>query len=235
MATQPYAQLATRSRRDELILSHLGLVRHVLGRLLAHLPPDVDVENLESAGTLGLVEAAGSFDPQRGIEFKTYAYQRIRGAVLDELRRNCPVPQHMLERIARLRKAYDELEPPVTLEDLSRVTGMSHDDLVDCLAATRMTRIVSWDDPDKTLLMRLDDRHESPDAQCEREEAIRCLSQAIERLPDRDRLVVTMYFLEELRLKEIGEVLGLSESRVSRVLNSALFQLGESLRARGVV
>src|SRR5207253_2587988 len=101
-----------------MILSHLPLVRHVIGRLAAQLPPGTDVENLESAGTLGLVEAAGNFDPARGSDFGTYAYGRIRGAVLDELRRNCPLPQHMLERVARVRRAYEELRPPVTVDAL---------------------------------------------------------------------------------------------------------------------
>src|SRR5919108_1483276 len=118
-ATQTYQAVSARSRRDELIVSHLGLVRHTLSRLTAHLPPGVDIENLESAGTLGLVEAASKFDPERGVKFETFAAFRIRGAVFDELRRNCPLPQHLLERVARVRQAYKELPPPVTIEALT--------------------------------------------------------------------------------------------------------------------
>src|SRR5438132_5689067 len=101
-----YQSVQTEQRRDALIMAHLPLVRHTLSRLIVHLPPGVDVENLEAAGTLGLVEAASKFDPERGVKFETFAVWRIRGAVFDELRRNCPFPQHLLERMAQVRQAY---------------------------------------------------------------------------------------------------------------------------------
>ena len=227
-----YQQVAAGSRRDELILSHLSLVRHAIGRLLAELPPAVDVENLEAAGTLGLVEAATHFDPARGVKFKAYAYHRIRGAMLDELRRNCPLPQDVLVRVAKLRKAYEALPLPVTPEALSDATGLGYDEVLDCLAAIRMTRMMSWDHSGKALGLRLDDPHEQPDTALERAEEWRLVTEAIRALPERERLVVTLYYMEDLRLKEIGQVLKLSESRVSRLLTAALFQLGEQLRAR---
>src|SRR5690349_24935646 len=101
--------MAQQSQRDRLILSHLGLVRHVAGKLLAQLPPGLDAENLEAAGILGLVEAAAHYDPARGTQFNTYAYPRIRGAILDELRRNSPPPQQVLEDAARVHLADEEL------------------------------------------------------------------------------------------------------------------------------
>lgn len=227
-----YHQVAAQSRRDELILGHLSLVRHALGRLLAELPPAVDVENLEAAGTLGLVEAATHFDPARGVEFKAYAYHRIRGAMLDELRRNCPLPQDMLQRVAKMRKAYEALPPPVTPEALSDATGLGYEEVLDGLAAIRMTRMLSWETAGKALALRLDDPHDRPDSALERSEERRLVTGAIESLPERERLVVTLYYMEDLRLKEIGQVLKLSESRVSRLLTAALFRLGEQLRAR---
>jgi RNA polymerase sigma factor for flagellar operon FliA len=229
--TRACTQPAEQTRRKELIESHLRLVRHILGRLVAQLPAGVDVENLESAGTLGLVEAASKFDPERGIKFETYAYTRIRGAILDELRRNCPLPQHMLERVARVRRAYETVPPGATPDALAAAAGLSEDELADCLAAMRLTRMASWDAGD-TLDARLAGRTESPDEQAERAEQKELLADAIEALPERARLVVTLYYMEDLRLKEIGDVLNLSESRVSRVLNAALFQMGEYIRAR---
>jgi RNA polymerase sigma factor for flagellar operon FliA len=228
--TRAYSQLAEQARRNELIESHLGLVRHILGKLVAQLPPDVDVGNLESAGTLGLVEAANKYDPERGTKFKTYAYTRIRGAILDELRRNCPLPQHVLERIAKVRKAYESLPPGATSAELATAAGLSDDELADCLAAIRLTRMASWEAGDS--LDSHADRAEAPDALAERAEQKELLADALEALPERDRLVVTLYYMEDLRLKEIGTVLNLSESRVSRLLNGALFQIGEYMRAR---
>ena len=231
---QIYSRVAGQNRRDELILEHLPLVRHILGKLAAQLPPGVDVENLESAGVLGLVEAANNFDPERGNQFNTYAYQRVRGAILDELRRNCPLPQQMLERVTLLRRVHKELPQPVTVEALAAATGLSADEVADCLAAVRMTRMLSLDKAADTVGTRLDDRQERPDTQAERAELSGLLGQAIEALPERDRLIVTLYYKEDLRLKEIGQLLELSESRVSRLLSAALFAIGEYLRARGV-
>jgi RNA polymerase sigma factor for flagellar operon FliA len=231
-ATQAYNQVAVQTRRDDLILSHLWLVRHVIGKLIGQLPTGADVENLESAGTLGLVEAATHFDPERNIQFKTYAFSRIRGAVLDELRRNCPLPQLVLQRLTLVRKAYAQLPQPATVDALAAATGLTTDDVADCLTAIRLTRMVSWDNAVDSIAGRRDEGQEPPSASLEHTEQKNLLALAIQELPERERLVVTLYYLEDLRLKEIGQVLDLSESRVSRVLNTALFHLNEFMCAR---
>ncbi len=231
-ATQAYQQVAAQSRRDDLILDHLWLVRHLLGKIVGRLPADVDVANLESAGTLGLVEAATKFDPERGIKFATYAYPRVRGAILDELRRNCPLPQQMIERITRVRKAYEDIQGEATLDQLAAASGLTPDEVSDCLSALRLTRPVSWEETGELYEERHADPEDQPDVQAERAEQERLLAEGIAALPERERLVVTLYYQEDLRLKEIGKVLGLSVSRVSRLLSSAMFQLGEFVRAR---
>src|SRR5437660_736378 len=116
VSPQAYQQAGAQTQREELILENLSLVRHMLGRLKAKLPPRVDLDNLEAAGTLGLVEAANRFEPDRGVSFKTFAYTRIRGAIYDELRRNSPFPQEMLERMTLLRRLLQTLPPPVSIE-----------------------------------------------------------------------------------------------------------------------
>jgi RNA polymerase sigma factor for flagellar operon FliA len=230
---QDAGQRAAQAGRDQLILGHLWLVRHVIGRLFPFFPPGLDVENLESAGTLGLVQATRKYDPRRGVKFKTYAYIRIRGAILDELRRNCPLPQHIMEQVAQVRRAYEQLPPRATVEELAAATGLSTDTVLDCLSALRLTRMLSWEDAAAAGDLGARDRHHQADLLMEQAEQKQLLAQAIAALPQRERLVVTLYYMEELRLKEIGVVLHLSESRVSRVLSAALFQLGEYLRARG--
>jgi RNA polymerase sigma factor for flagellar operon FliA len=231
--TQLYQQEAIKARRDELILNHLSLVRHAIGRLAARLPSGVDVENIESAGVVGLVEAANRFDPERGVKFETYAYARIRGAMLDELRRSSLLPQQMLENLAIIRRAYRVSPVPVTVEALAKGTGMTTDQVTECLAAMRWTRMLSLDE----VANRVDVNHGNPDDQpaapIEQAELQQLLAKAISALADRFRTVVTLYYLEDLRLKEIAQVLGLSESRVSRILDEALFELGEFMRSHG--
>jgi RNA polymerase sigma factor for flagellar operon FliA len=226
-----YAQRMALQQRDELVLNNLKLVRHVVGRLVAKLPPGVDLENLEAAGTLGLVEAANRYDPSRGIAFDAYAYRRIRGAVLDELRRNCPLPQKLLEKVAKVRKAVRDLPPPVQAEQIAAACSMSMEEVGDCLEAMRMTRMVSYDEEPVQGRVRFQFDSESPGREAEAAEMRVLLRNAILKLGERERLVVTLYYLENLRLKEIGPVLGLSESRVSRVLAESLYQLSEILRS----
>ncbi len=231
-AIQTYQRVADQARRDELIVSHLPLVKHVIGRLIGELPPGIDVENLESAGVLGLVESAGKFDPNRNTQFKTYAYMRIRGSILDELRRNSPLPQHMLERVSLIRKAQRKLPPPVTVEMLVEETGLSTDEVSDALAAERFSRMVSWEQTAQPNNMNPMESMAPPYAEVERWEAVQQLGDAIEQLKPRERLAVTLYYREELRLKEIGEIMQLSPSRISRLLSRAIFELGEKLRVK---
>jgi RNA polymerase sigma factor for flagellar operon FliA len=223
--------VTARQQRDALILAHLHLVRHTVSRIVAQLPPGIDLENLESAGTLGLVEAATKFDPGRGVKFETFAAYRIRGAVFDELRRNCLLPQHLLDRVALIRRAYQELPPPVTLEALAQKTGLTPDEVTDCLAALRMSRMVSWEYLADVKNVQV--AAEPSEAPGEMEDQKRLLAQGIARLAERERLVVTLYYLEEMRLKEIGQVLQLSESRISRLLSGAIYNLGEWMRENG--
>ncbi|MBX9677695.1 MAG: sigma-70 family RNA polymerase sigma factor [Gemmataceae bacterium] len=226
-----YAQRMALQQRDDLVVNNLKLVRHVVGRLVAKLPPGVDLENLEAAGALGLVEAANRFDPTRGIAFDAYAYRRIRGAVLDELRRNCPLPQKLLEKVAKVRRAVRDLTPPVQPEQIAAACRMSVDEVGECLEAMRMTRMVSFDEEPNQGRIRFRFDSESPGSEAEAAEMRGLLRKAILKLGERERLVVTLYYLENLRLKEIGPVLGLSESRVSRVLAESLYQLSEMLRS----
>jgi RNA polymerase sigma factor for flagellar operon FliA len=230
--TQTYGTRNPQQQRQELILAHLPLVRHIIGRLQAKLPRGVDVENLEAAGVLGLVEAANRFDPDHGNRFDTFAYLRIRGAVLDELRRNSPLPQHLLERISVVRAAYRNLSPPVTVDQLALATGLTIEDVSECLAALPLTRVVSWEDVVGPPELQCAPTTARPDRQVEAAEQKQLLAQAIAQLPESERLVVTLYYLEDLRLKEIGAVLSVSESRVSRILKTAIFNLGEYMRAR---
>lgn len=206
--------------RDQLVLQHLGLVRHVLGRLIAELPAQVDLENLEGAGLLGLVEAAARFDPTRGVEFVHYASRRVRGAMIDELRRNCPLPQQQLQLWTEIRELTAACEVYPSTAEISLRLGVPEQSIIDCLDAVRLLRHEEWREE---LAPSQGGTAEQTDI--ERQELCNALSEAIMQLPERLRAIVSMYYLDELRLKEIGEVLELSESRVSRLLTDAQLRL----------
>lgn len=217
-AVRAYKDSSSQMARDQLITDHLKNVRHILGRMLVTLPDNIDRENLEAAGVLGLVEAAHHFDPNRNVEFGAFAYFRIRGAIIDELRRNCPLPQQMLEKWARIRQAMDQIVGPATVEDMAERCGLEPEEVEQCLNAMRLTRPEAWQD-DFALA------DSSSMSIVEHQDRAARLTQAIEKLDERSRSIVIMYHRDELRLKEIGEVLDLSESRVCRLLEKAHLQL----------
>jgi len=231
-AVKAYHKVCKMDLRDRLILEHLYFVRHILGKMLGGLPDSVDSDNLESAGILGLVEAAGQFDPARGTAFTTFAYQRIRGAILDELRRNCPVPQAILQNWALIRDASMYMTPPITTEKIAERTSLTLEEVDDCIAAMRLTRPESWADELGDLPMP-GGHDDAVDAGARQIEEKQLLADAIEELPKKMRLAITMYYLEDMRMKEIGEVLNLSESRVSRLIGAAELQLKTIVRRQG--
>ena len=234
-AVRAYRETSVENQRDELVLEHLEYVRHILGKLAAHLPFGIDRENLESAGVLGLVEAAHRYDDRRGIAFKTFAYPRIRGAILDELRRNSPIPQKMLEKIALVNSVCERLPPPITSEAIADETSLSVDEVEQCMEAMRLTRASSWQDAIHSGNKRYDSSHKLLGDSIERAETSEVLTKCIEDLPDAERLVLTLYYMEDLRMKEIGELLELSESRVSRLIAKAEFRLKELMKSRGAI
>lgn len=230
-AVRAYKKVCTMDERDRLIVEHLSYVRHILGKMLGSLPDYVDNENLESAGILGLVEAAGQYDPNRGTAFTTFAYQRIRGAILDELRRNCPVPQAILQNWSLIRDASMHMRPPITSEKLAEATRLPIKDVEDCIAAMRLTRPESWADELGELPVP-DSREVHVDANQRKEEEKRLLVEAIEKLPANMRIAITMYYNDNMRMKEIGKALNLSESRVSRLIDEAELRLKTAVRLK---
>lgn len=223
-AVRAYHKVCKADLRDQLILNNISFVRHILGRLLGTLPDYVDSENLESAGILGLVEAAGQFDPERGVAFTTFAYRRIKGAILDELRRNCPLPQRMLQQWALIRSVTGRLSLPLTSEKIAEASGLTVDQVEECMAAMRLTRPENWTEELCEIPNRGERDGEAVSASDRREQA-EILADAISQLPEKMRSAIVMYHYEEMRLREIGEVLNLSEARVCRVLAEAELRL----------
>jgi RNA polymerase sigma factor for flagellar operon FliA len=236
--------------RDRLILTYAPLVKYVAGRLGSGLPAHVDEGDLVSYGLLGLISAIERYDPDRDVKFETYAIARIKGSIIDELRQMDWVPRSVRARARDIERAISELEAKMgrapNEEEIAKKLGVSQEDLQDSLLEISRTSIAALDElwtvssasgDQVALIDTIEDTHgpepQSALAQTEMREA---LGEAIARLPEREKLVVTLYYYEELTLREIGEVLGVTESRVSQLHTKAILRLkarlgGSTLRA----
>jgi RNA polymerase sigma factor for flagellar operon FliA len=228
--------------RDRLVEQYLPLVRYVVARLPVTLPGSLDRDDFYSVGVMGLMHAASTFDPGRGASFKTFAYTAIRGAILDEVRKHDPVPRNRRDRLRKMERTnsqlHAELDREPTLAELAQAMGCSEQDLDEDLQALHTARTLSLDETygnddegSTTLanLMQAEDTRDPGDAADDRERMAR-LTKAIAELPETDRHVVVLYFHEQLFLKEIGTVLGVTESRVSQILTRATERLRLKLK-----
>lgn len=232
-------------QRNRLIEEYLPLVGHVLGRLTIHLPRTLDREDLFETGVLGLMQAARTFNPARGALFKTHAYTTIRGAILDEIRKHDPVPRSRRDRVKKLASAEralsDRLGRVATPDELAAETGLTVEQVEESLVHAHGAAVLSLDasagsgsDDDASRLVRLltTPDADDPARRASEAEMRERLGPAILALPERERRVVVLYYAENLRLKEIGEVLGVTESRVSQIHARALLLLNRALAGR---
>jgi RNA polymerase sigma factor FliA len=236
--------------REHLILHYSPLVKYVAGRLSANLPQTVDNADLISYGIFGLIDAIEKFEPERGIKFETYAIARIKGAIIDELRAMDWVPRSVRSRARDIERAYITLESKLrrtpTDAEVAAEIGITQKELQDIFAKLAYSSVVSFEEiwapagerDDKTSLVASirDDTAEDPVTLFESEEIRDILASAIERLPERERTVIGLYYYEGLTLKEIGQVLGVTESRVSQLHTKAVLRLRARLHsAQGYV
>jgi RNA polymerase sigma factor for flagellar operon FliA len=234
-----YKQARDHAVRDRLILTYAPLVKYVAGRLGAGLPSHVDESDLVSYGLLGLIDAIERYDPGREIKFETYAIQRIRGAIIDELRSMDWVPRSVRSRARDIEKAIAHLEAqlmrPPTDEEIAGKLGLSIEELDDSLLEISRSSIAAldelWASPTGSgdavaLVDTIEDPHSvEPGGEIEKTELKELIGESIASLPEREKLVVTLYYYEELTLREIGEVLGVTESRVSQLHTKAILRL----------
>jgi RNA polymerase sigma factor for flagellar operon FliA len=234
-----YRRTRDQALRDRLILSYAPLVKYVAGRLGSGLPAHVDEGDLVSYGLLGLIAAIERYDPDRDVKFETYAIARIKGSILDELRALDWVPRSVRSRAREIERAMSELEAKLgrapSDEEIAGKVGISTDELEESLTDIARSSIAALDElwtisgsgGDQIALIDTIEDTSGPEpqsafAQTEMREAI---AEAIARLPEREKLVITLYYYEDLTLREIGEVLGVTESRVSQLHTKAILRL----------
>ncbi|MEC8557452.1 MAG: sigma-70 family RNA polymerase sigma factor [Planctomycetota bacterium] len=228
-SVETYRQYSSTSR-DQLIEDNVDYVARILSTMsVVYTNTDLR-ETLNSAGLIGLIEAANAFDPSEGVAFRTFAYPRIRGAIIDELRKQSPISKRVFSNLRLIKQACELLQSPTLPEDIADSTGLSLDAVMEGLEAMRFINPAEWDEF-KPIDANWHDS-ESPDDVLEREERKQVLAEAIASLADKERLAITLYYLEEMNLAEIGATLDLSVSRVSRILSSAKFRLKEVMSCK---
>jgi len=239
-ARAAYAQESAQALQDQRIVDYLPLVHHIVRKVTAHLGRRVDTEDLVSAGTVGLVRAARAYDPDRHAEFKTYAYIRVRGAVIDELRSQSFAPTDIHRQVRRVREAYEaflaETGRPPDDQELADRAGLPLKGYYRIVQEARRQHFLSihgLSDDQPCLANLIPAETSSPDRQAQHRETVRRLAQAIQELPERERRVVLLYYERDLTMKEVAEVLGVTESRVSQVHAGALFRLSLRLGGNG--
>jgi len=227
--------------RDRLIVNYSPLVKFVAGRVGAGLPNSVDSGDLVSAGVFGLIDAVERFDPERGVKFETFAVPRIRGAVFDGLRALDWVPRSVRSRAREVESAFTELEGRLgrgpTDEEIAAHLKISGTEFQKWLASIASTTVGPLD---RALVAGAEPRAltgdvpDSPAMMVEESEVRSLVRQEVRRLPDREKLVMSLYYDEGLTLSEIGGVLGVTESRVSQIHTKAVLHLRARLSAAGV-
>ena len=233
-----YRRTHDKALRDRLILTYAPLVKYVAGRLGSGLPAHVDDGDLVSYGLLGLIGAIERYDPARDIKFETYAIARIRGAILDELRALDWAPRSVRTRAREIERAITELESKLGTapndEQIAAKIGITVAELEESLTDISRSSIAALDElwsvtgeGDQVSLMEtLEDLNGPRPAEALDEIEMReALADSISRLPEREKLVITLYYYEELTLREIGEVLGVTESRISQLHTKAILRL----------
>jgi RNA polymerase sigma factor for flagellar operon FliA len=231
--------------RERLVVAYSPMVKFVAGRLGAGLPSHVDDADLISYGLMGLIGAIERFEPERGIKFETFAMTRIRGAIIDELRSLDWVPRSVRSRAREIEAAQAKLEHELqrapSEAELASKLGVSEEELQTSLLEIANSSVYALDElwtvsdssGDQVSLLDTisDPRAEDPQESLASSEVKDRLTEAIASLPEREQLVVALYYYENLTLREIGEVLGVTESRVSQLHTKAVMRLKSGLQA----
>lgn len=235
--------------RDFLAEKYAPLVKYVAGKVAIGMPQNVEFDDLVSYGSFGLLDAIEKFDPNREIKFKTYAMTRIRGAIFDELRSIDWIPRSIRQKAKQVEEIIVTLENKlghtVEDEDIAKELGISVDELQGVLSKISGTSIISlndiWylgDDNDEVSFMETLESppNLNPDTLIEKEEIKSVIVEAIKQLPDKEKKVIVLYYYEDLTLKEIGEVLEVTESRISQLHTKAIMRLrGKLMRMKNAL
>lgn len=228
--------------KDEIIIEYAPLIKFIAQKIASRLPPNIELDDLISCGVIGLMDAIDKFDPTRDNKFKTYAEFRIRGAILDELRAQDWVPRSIREKAKLVERAYTKLEAklgrPATDEEMCEELEVTKEEFYDLLNKSKSVSLLNIDDSttfnkgDKKLIAGLTEENKStnPFAVVSNKHIRDKIKEGIKALPEKQRLVLSLYYYEDLNLKEIGQVLSVTESRVSQLHTQGVIKLRLKLK-----
>jgi len=229
---------------DQIVQEFSPMIKYVANRIALRLPPHIEVDDLVSVGAIGLMDAIEKYDPSRGAKFKTYAEFRVRGSILDELRSLDWVPRSVRQKASHLdavaNKLQSKLGRPPEDEEMAEEMKVTLDELFDTINETRNMPLLSLEDlgvandsgDKQSLLDTLAGKSGvDPQTQLRLNELKTLIASAIDTLPEKERLMVSLYYYEELTMKEIGEVLGITESRISQIHSKAVYRLRTKLKS----
>jgi RNA polymerase sigma factor for flagellar operon FliA len=232
--------------QEQMVLQYAPLIRYIASRLALRLPSHISLDDLISSGIIGLIDAIHKFDPGKNISFKTYAEFRIKGAILDELRSLDWIPRSVRKKSHVLERTYTELEKtlgrPAEPEEVCHALGLELEEFHQLLDETKSVSLVELEGVWKTMRtspglpdndlpqILLDENVRDPFLSLHFSELQDIMVRAIDALPDKEKLLISLYYYEELTMKEIGQIMGYTESRISQLHTQAMFRLRGRLR-----
>ena len=228
--------------KEKIVLEHTPLIRYIVNRIAVRLPSHIDLEDLQNTGVIGLMDAIDKYDPEKNCKFKTYAEFRIKGAILDQLRSLDWVPRSIRQKSRRLEQAYSNVEQRLgrsaSENEVASSLGIDLDEFYFLLSQVKGISMVNLDelrsgsDSDQPAYGDIfeDVKAENPFASLKSRELCQAVADCIGNLPEKERLVISLYYYEDLNMKEIGNVLGITESRVCQIHTKSVARLRSKLR-----
>lgn len=227
--------------KEQIIQEYIPLVKYIASRVMFGKNKYMEYEDLVSYGMIGLMDALSKFDSTKGMKFSSYASIRIKGAIIDELRKNRPISKGAMDKLNGYNKAIDELQMELlrepTVKEIANHLNISLNEVaeienyINYISMVSLENVIFSDDEDVNLMGVIEDKNSpSPDSYLEEKEQLEVLTQAIELLKEKDRLILNLYYYEGLTLKEIGIVLSVSESRVCQLHSRAIRNLRECMK-----
>lgn len=229
-----YCETKDRELKDKLIIEYAPLVKYLAGRLSVHIGYRVEYDDLISYGIFGLIDAIDKYDYKKGVKFETYASLRIRGSIIDSIRKLDWVPRALRQKNKQLEQAYTELELELghepNDEQIAEKLGITLDETRDLIKKSAVTSLISLDsyleqNHEDTFLVAENADSDTPEAHYNKKELKNILADAIDKLSEKEKKVITLYYFEDLTLKEISRIMGVSESRISQIHSKAVFKL----------